>query len=568
MSMSFRWILTLVVTLCGLQLTGQVAPVDADSELVRNRKEVVKEWCTRELSGFREGIDKLFIEREHDATCRTRMLLLETALDCPVRPEVRDWVHSEARVHWKCLEPNQQFYFTSDRGQKFYGDGRLDSALFYTQMATDLALANADTTRYFLSLSNLSFLFTEIRWYPEALSTSLWAYDLSVTSGDTASVYFAYAINNLVSSHLDMGHVELASQLTPKYHRAVQNFGNDELRQLEFINSFRIQCMMNPERALDIWNNELRKKDLVLRGKLANYVANELKTLSPSARDALKKELVGLMESEELSSEIKLNFVVPALVDFVEFPVSVRKELLELELDVLSTTNVFVRRDFYEVMAKVLESSEYWGKYRTSVHEVDSASTLYAVVYSGILKSISQEALMEHQKSTYGSQLIRRGKFMLIAALGAALVLMFGLFRVLHLRKKAVEAINVLRDSQEQLKETEVRYAILRDQVQGLANQRSPSIKKSSIVEILELHSANEVAEWEQLRDWMDRFGLTRTEAEVLARIAVGWSNPDLVVELNLAKSYIHNVRGQLRKKLRIPKNLTLEEAAQRIIKD
>jgi DNA-binding CsgD family transcriptional regulator len=145
---------------------------------------------------------------------------------------------------------------------------------------------------------------------------------------------------------------------------------------------------------------------------------------------------------------------------------------------------------------------------------------------------------------------------------------MFGLFRVLHLRKKAVEAINVLRDSQEQLKETEVRYAILRDQVQGLANQRSPSIKKSSIVEILELHSANEVAEWEQLRDWMDRFGLTRTEAEVLARIAVGWSNPDLVEELNLAKSYIHNVRGQLRKKLRIPKNLTLEEAAQRLIKD
>jgi len=66
----------------------------------------------------------------------------------------------------------------------------------------------------------------------------------------------------------------------------------------------------------------------------------------------------------------------------------------------------------------------------------------------------------------------------------------------------------------------------------------------------------------------MDRFGLTRTEAEVLARIAVGWSNPDLVEELNLAKSYIHNVRGQLRKKLRIPKNLTLEEAAKRLIKD
>jgi len=132
-------------------------------------------------------------------------------------------------------------------------------------MATDLALANSGTTRYFLSLSNLSFLFTEIRWYPEALSTAPWAYDLSVTSGDTASLYFAYAINNLVSSHLDMGHAELASQLAPIHHRAVKNFGNDELRQLEFINSFRTQCMVSPDRALDIWRNKMRKNDWVLR---------------------------------------------------------------------------------------------------------------------------------------------------------------------------------------------------------------------------------------------------------------------------------------------------------------
>jgi hypothetical protein len=82
------------------------------------------------------------------------------------------------------------------------------------------------------------------------------------------------------------------------------------------------------------------------------------------------------------------------------------------------------------------------------------------------------------------------------------------------------------------------------------------------------MHSANEVAEWEQLRGRMDRFGLTLTEAEVLARIPVGWLNPDSVEELNLAKSYIHNVRCPLQKNLRFPKNLTLGQGVKRLIKD
>jgi hypothetical protein len=75
-----------VFTLYDLQLAGLDAPIDADSELVRNRKEVVKEWRSSGLSAFAAGVDKLFVGRGHDATCRTRMLLLETALDCPVRP--------------------------------------------------------------------------------------------------------------------------------------------------------------------------------------------------------------------------------------------------------------------------------------------------------------------------------------------------------------------------------------------------------------------------------------------------------------------------------------------------
>jgi hypothetical protein len=44
--------------------------------------------------------------------------------------------------------------------------------------------------------------------------------------------------------------------------------------------------------------------------------------------------------------------------------------------------------------------------------------------------------------------------------------------------------------------------------------------------------------------------------------------NPDSVEELNLAKSYIHNVRCPLQKNLRFPKNLTLGQGVKRLIED
>jgi DNA-binding CsgD family transcriptional regulator len=319
--------------------------------------------------------------------------------------------------------------------------------------------------------------------------------------------------------------------------------------------------------AYTIWVKEHKVKTIHQRAKLASYLQRVARQLSDAQQEQLKQELFMLMDAPDLSPDVKLHFVVPALLDITDIPVSVRKGLLELELEVRTSTNVFVQRDFYEVMARTLQSSEYWEKYRNSVREVDSASTLYAVVYSNILRSINQEALAEHQKATYGEQLIQRGTFLLWAAVLCTAGLLVGLLWVLRMRRKALVSLDGLRDSQEQLRETEVRYAILRDQIQGLANQRSASIRKTALQEVLGLHSDSEAAEREQLNQWMDRFGLTRTEAEVLARIAVGWTNAELVAELNLAKSYIHNVRGQLRKKLNVPKNLTIEEFAQDLLR-
>ena len=522
--------------------------------------------CQLELPAFVSKLDQYVGGLSHDQSCPTRMLYLESVLECRPKAEVLEWIKGEVRGHWDCLSHKQQFFFAGYSGQKFYEAGRVDSALYYANMASDIAFAASDTSRFVVSLSNLAVLFTEIRWYPEALSSVIWAYDLSRASSDTSSQFFAYVVNNLVSAHLDMGHVEHAAQLTPRYASLVGKYGNSELREFWYLNTFRVQCLSDPKKAFERWLVESPQKSDSLRSKMVHFLSAVAGKLPVSDRAKLEIELADLMLKGNLSPRIKLNYVVPALSTLSTIPIGIRKELLELEL-LLDSKNVFVKRDFYEVMAQALQSNEYWDKFRESVHDVDSASNLYAVVYSDILRSINMEALQEHQAATYGQSLIAFGKVLLVVVVLCAVGLVFGIFRVLKLRTKALDSLNELKRSQEQLRETEVRHDIMVEQLKELANRRGYSVRKGSLAEILEMHSGSEVREREQLRSWMETYGLTRTEAEVLARIALGWDNIDLVADLNLAKSYVHNIRGQIRRKLEIPKNLTIEEFVQEMLR-
>lgn len=539
---------------------GQVAPIDADSELVQSRTKAVKAWCGRDLAHFKQGLDSHFNGMSHDASCRTRMLYLETALDCAPSGEVREWVYTEASNHWECMEPKQQFFFAGSCGQYYYSEGRLDSALYYSNLATEIALAASDTSRFFVALSNLAVVFTEIRWYPEALSSSLWAYDLSVASSDTSSLFFAYVVNNLVSGHLDLQHVEHAVALEPRYARIIEEYGNEELKELRFLNVFRLKCLTSPEEAFRVWTVEREIRGDSVRAQMLQYLSSNTQGLSKEQVQSLREELTELILSDDLHPNAKLNYLVSAISLFEDVSLAVRQELLELELNVRQSNNVFIKRDFYEMMAHALQSSEYWQKFRESVHDVDSASALYSVVFSNILRSINQEALQEHRAATYGASLVRRGKVLLWIVSTCAIGLLVGLLWVLRLRNVAVGSISELRSSQELLKESDMRYSLMLDQLKELSIQPGQSVRKAQLVSVIEMHTGAEAREREQLKQWMDNYGLTRTEAEVLARVALGWSNSELVNDLNLAKSYIHNVRGQIRKKLNIPKNLTIED--------
>ncbi len=556
----FCWAFTAISMYSGVE------SIDPKSKAVKDRHSVIKAFCDSDLSVFKAQINKRFEGQSHDASCRTRMLYLETALDCSLKPEVRTWIYRESQSHWSCMEPAQQYYFISSRGQYFYSIGRLDSSLYFTNQATELALNELDTARFFVGLSNLSALFTEIRWHPEALSSSLWAYDLSLASGDTASLFFAYVINNLVSGYLDMGHVEHAQALGPRYSQVIDQFGNQELRDLKFLNDFRLRCLLDGQDGYSLWKKERTNVSDSMRCKMAYYLSRHSSELDPEQRHDFELAVVSMLVNRSIDPQVKLNYVVPSLNAFTTIPVDARKELLELELVVLKSKNVFVNRDFYEVMAHLLQSSEYWEKYRSAVNDGDSASALYAVVYSNILRTINSEALKEHRAATYGTYLIKVGKVMFAVGGFCLITLGVGLIWLVRSRKKAGQALDALRSSQHALRETEVRYSILIDQIKELASHKGVSVRISSISAILDLHTGEEVKEREQIKSWMEKFKLTRTEAEVLARIALGWTNADLVAELNLAKSYIHNIRGQLRKKLHVPKKLTLEEFAERLV--
>lgn len=193
-----------------------------------------------------------------------------------------------------------------------------------------------------MALSNLAVVFTEIRWYPEALSSALWAYDLSVASADTSSLFFAYVVNNVVSGHLDLQHVEHAVALEPRYARIIEEYGNEGLRELRFLNVFRLKCLMNPDDAFRVWSVEREIKGDSVRAQMLHYLCSNTRGLRNEQVQSLRAELTELILNDELDPKVKLNYLVSAISVYEDLPLVVRQELLALELNVLQSNNVFI----------------------------------------------------------------------------------------------------------------------------------------------------------------------------------------------------------------------------------
>lgn len=546
-------------------LVGQVADVDPNSDWMKRRKMRSKELCSRSLPEIQEALDQIFNGSTYEASCRTRLVYLEDVMTCSKDEEVRQWAEEEMRANWGCMAPVQQFFYATYKGQLMYDRLVFDSALYYTKSASDIAFAAGDTSRFCIALSNLSAIFTEIRWYPEALSASIWARDLFHSSGDTNSTFYAYSTNNLFASYLDLGHIEQASDLVEGYRHSIMKYGNEELRQLFQVNMFRLYCETDPERALDMWERKLPELTLEHEAMFNYYLASTIGAQNERVSSKLLGRIVRLLSSDRLDHLDKLDYLIPSLAYFDVLPNSAKQPLMNLEPHVEGLRHMFARRDYYEVMANAFQSPEYWQKYRRAVNQTDSASQVYAIVFSDLLRTFNEDLAAESAVARKGSKLVTAGTALVVLSGILLVVLAGGFWYVSRIRKSALIQLRNVQASEEYREELKLKYELIVSEMASLLSAKGSSVPKSEIQKVVNQHVNQTTLDRDQMRRWMVEFELTRTEAEVLARIVLGQTNAELVSDLDLSKSYIHNVRSKLRHKLPLLEGEDLELFAQRL---
>jgi DNA-binding CsgD family transcriptional regulator len=238
---------------------------------------------------------------------------------------------------------------------------------------------------------------------------------------------------------------------------------------------------------------------------------------------------------------------------------------MNLEPYVEVLRHMFARRDFYEVMANTFQSPEYWQKYRRAVNQTDSASQVYAIVFSDLLRTFNEDLAAESAVARKGNKLVTTGTALVVLSGILLVVLASGFWYVSRIRKSALIQLRNAQASEEYREELKLKYELIVSEMASLLGAKGNSIPKSEIQKVVSQHVNQTTLDRDQMRQWMVEFDLTRTEAEVLARIVLGQTNAELVSDLDLSKSYIHNVRSKLRHKLPLLEGEDLELFAQRL---
>lgn len=473
---------------------------------------------------------------------------------------------SELKSLKDCAGKQDAFAVYATIGSDYYESAVYDSAYYYFTESFSIARRDRDTNLMVLTLSNLASLYSEMNWKVEALSTALQAKTLASKATGISELTNLFLVNNVASLELDLGYYERAAEALSSYDVKNRRLQDGHIHVLRAVNYTRLK--------IHEAKGDSRKIIRELEGIKENSSAFVMASSFAVADSLCPRDVIDYVHDVyrtkwneiEADTGTLVSFGIPALgsismVRRIDESMRTRVVLLRDRCNNLPLGSD--RLGYKLALAQMFEIPDFWEDYWRELNRIDARDAAYSGLQNRILEDFNRQIQLEsiELEKLEGNKEFTRWMAGLALLLFIASALNY--YRLRIERKKVREGSEALIIENERLSKMLLSQSTLLENLKA-AIKTSGKVVKSEVVESMvdQLEQSVPAAQFAIPHSVLKSFNLTETEARVLVQLAFGFRNAEIAQGLKISKSYIHNLRSKLRKKLPLEPGQDLEDFA------